>query len=368
VPAVSFEHVSKVYQAGASALAGVSFSVNDGELLAVVGPSGCGKTTLLRIVAGLTEPSAGSVRIGGRDVARLPPHRRDVAFVFQRPALYPQLSVRANLGFGMALRRTWFRLNAEERRCVDEVAEVLGLGKLLDRRPAELSGGEQQRVALGRALVRRPAVYLLDEPLAALDARLRLDLRRDLHLLQRRFRATMLYVTHDQEEARALGDRVAVLARGVLQQIDSPAALYDRPHSRFVAGFVGWPPMSFLDGCLVESNGRICFTADAAGVEVPAERREAWLGFAGRAVVLGLRAEDARLVPGGMPGTIEMEVRRAEALERAWLLTLSRGGWELTVRLTDASPPAEGSRAAVRLDLTRAHLFDPASGRALLAG
>jgi ABC-type sugar transport system ATPase subunit len=367
VAAVSFEHVCKTYPGDVRALDDLSLSVADGELLAVVGPSGCGKTTLLRVVAGLAELSAGSVHLAGRDVTRLPPHRRDVAFVFQRPALYPYLSVRANLGFGLVLRRTWFRLTAEERTRVGEVAELLGLNKLLDRQPAKLSGGEQQRVALGRALVRRPAVYLLDEPLAALDARLRLDLRRDLHLLQRRFRATMLYVTHDQEEAVALGDRIAVLDRGVLQQVDSPAALCDRPVNRFVAGFVGWPPMSFLVGRLVEDAGRLRFAGDSVALDLPAVSRPRWIGHAGRAAVLGVRAEDARLVSGETPGTMIVEVRRAEALGRAWLLTLARGSWELTARTTDA-PPAEGSRVAVFLDLTRAHLFDPATGRALLAG
>jgi ABC-type sugar transport system ATPase subunit len=251
---------------------------------------------------------------------------------------------------------------------VEEVAKLLGLSGLLDRRPAQISGGEQQRVALGRALLRRPAAYLLDEPLAALDGRLRLELRRDLHLLQRRFRATMLYVTHDQEEAAALGDRVAVFDRGVLQQVDTPAALCERPVNRFVAGTVGWPPMSFLSGNLVEDAGRLRFAADAAALEVPPQRRPDWLAHAGRPAVIGLRAEDARLVPGGTPGTIDMEVRKAEALGRSWLLSLTRGGWELRARTTDESPPTEGSRAAVLLDLTRAHLFDPATGRALLAG
>jgi ABC-type sugar transport system ATPase subunit len=366
--AVTFEHVSKTYPAGPRALADVSLSVADGELLAVVGPSGCGKTTLLRILAGLTEPSAGSVHVGGRDVTALPPYRRDVAFVFQRPALYPHLSVRANLGFGVRLRHTWFRLTDEERARVEEVAEVLGLTALLDRRPAQLSGGEQQRVALGRALVRRPAVYLLDEPLAALDARLRLELRHDLHLLQRRFRATMLYVTHDQEEAAALGDRVAVFDRGVLQQVDAPAVLHERPVNLFVAGFVGWPPMSFLPGKLVGDAGRFRFAGDGVALDVPQLRLADWLPYESRPAVLGLRADDARLVSGGMPGTIDMDVRRVETLGRAWLLTLVRGDWELTARTTDGPPPAEGSAVAVALDLTRAHLFDPASGRALLAG
>jgi multiple sugar transport system ATP-binding protein len=363
---VVFEHVSKTYPGGARALADVSLHVADGELLAIVGPSGCGKTTLLRILAGLTDPSAGTVRVGGRDVTKLPPYRRDVAFVFQRPALYPHLSVRANLGFGIRLRRTWFTPTAEERGRVEEVAQVLGLSNLLDRRPAQLSGGEQQRVALGRALVRRPGVYLLDEPLAALDARLRLELRQDLHLLQRRFRATMLYVTHDQEEAAALGDRVAVFDRGVLQQVDSPSALVERPVNRFVAGFVGWPPMSFLSGKLVGDAGQFRFAGDGVELELP--RGTGWLAHAGQSAVIGLRAEDARLVPGGTPGTIDMDVRRVETLGRSWLLTLSRGGWELTARTTDGPPPVEGSPVAVLLDLRRAHLFDPASGRALLAG
>jgi ABC-type sugar transport system ATPase subunit len=318
-------------------------------------------------LAGLAEPGSGTVHVAGRDVTRLAPDKRNLAFVFQRPALYPHLSVRANLGFGLALRRTWFRLNAEERRRVDEMAQLLGLSNLLDRRPAELSGGEQQRVALGRALVRRPAAYLLDEPLGSLDARLRLELRRDLHLLQRRFRGTMLYVTHDQEEAAALGDRIAVFDRGALQQVDTPAVLCDRPVNRFVAGFVGWPPMSFLDGRIVEEAGRLRFASDGSALEVPPSRQSEWLPLAGRAVVVGLRAEDARLVSGETPGTIRMEVRRAEALGRAWLLSLARGSWALTAR-TDGPPPAEGSRAAMSLDLTRAHLFDPATGRALLAG
>ena len=245
---VALEHLSKSVLRGARAVGDVSLEVADGELLAIVGPSGCGKTTLLRIIAGLTVPSAGTVRIDGRDVTREPAYQRDVAFVFQRPALYPHLTVRANLGFGIALRRTWFRLTAEERGRVEEVAKLLGLSGLLDRRPAQISGGEQQRVALGRALLRRPRAYLLDEPLAALDGRLRLDLRHDLHLLQRRFRATMLYVTHDQEEAAALGDRVAVFDRGVLQQVDTPAALSERPVNRFVAATVGWPPMKLPQG------------------------------------------------------------------------------------------------------------------------
>ncbi|MGH9678129.1 MAG: ABC transporter ATP-binding protein, partial [Candidatus Acidiferrum sp.] len=199
MPIVHFQHVCKVFPGGVQALKDVSLTVHDGESLTIVGPSGCGKTTLLRILAGLTAATAGKVKIGDRDMTKIPPHRRDIGFVFQRPALYPHMSVRSNLSFGLALRHAWPRLSAAEKERVEETANLLGLSDLMDRRPAELSGGQQHRVALGRALVRRPAVYLLDEPLSDLDALLKVELRRELHLLQRRFRVTMLYVTHDPE-------------------------------------------------------------------------------------------------------------------------------------------------------------------------
>ena len=275
---VALKGVGKQYANGVQAVEGLDLVVADGELVVLVGPSGCGKTTTLRLIAGLEAPSAGLVRIGGSVVNGEPPNRRDVAMVFQRPALYPHLSVQANLGFGLKLRQGWWFGAPERRHRVEEVARALGLEDLLDRRPAELSGGQQQRVALGRALVRRPAVFLLDEPLAGLDAPLRLEMRRELHLLHRRLRATMIYVTHDQEEALTLGDRVVVLDRGRPQQSDRPAALYERPANRFVAAFLGWPPLSLLDGRLVEEDGRLCLVGDGEKLPVPGE----WRRFAGR--------------------------------------------------------------------------------------
>jgi multiple sugar transport system ATP-binding protein len=261
---VALEKVGKTYPGGIAALRDVSLRIEDGELVALVGPSGSGKTTLLRLIAGLETPTGGTIRIGDRIVNDVPPHRRDVAMVFQRPALYPHLSVRANLGFGLFLRQGLFRRTGvppvpptEER--IASIARQLGLEDILDRRPATLSGGQQQRVALGRALVRRPAVFLLDEPLSNLDTRLRLEMRRELHLLHRRFRTTIIYVTHDQDEAMSLGQRIVVLDQGLVRQAGSPQELYDRPSDRFVAGFLGWPPMNLLDGELVMVDDRLSF-------------------------------------------------------------------------------------------------------------
>ncbi len=366
---VALEGVSKRYANGVLALDGVDLEVADGELVVLVGPSGCGKTTALRLIAGLESLTAGAVRIGGRVLNGESPNRRDVAMVFQRPALYPHLSVRANLGFGLKLRRSWwFSRKAEQRQRVEEVAQVLGLEGVLERRPAELSGGQQQRVALGRALVRRPTVFLLDEPLSSLDAPLRLEMRRELHLLHRRLRATMVYVTHDQEEALTLGDRVVVLDRGKVQQADRPAALYERPANRFVAAFLGWPPLSLLDGRLVEADGGLWLAGDGEKLPVPDE----WRRFAGRDVTVGVRPEDVIVGPDETGAVrMQMEVRLIEARGADRLLTLRRGGWALTARQPAGEPAASAAGCAtaeVGLRLGRAHLFDGATGVALCHG
>ena len=370
---VTLDRVGKIYPGGVEAVRGVSLHVDDGELVALVGPSGSGKTTLLRLIAGLETPSAGSIRLEDRIVNDVPPHRRDVAMVFQRPALYPHLSVRDNLAFGLFLRRGLFRrrlrISADadgmEQR-IEAVARQLGLEKLLDRRPETLSGGQQQRVALGRALVRRPAVFLLDEPLSNLDARLRLEMRRELHLLHRRLRATMIFVTHDQDEAMALGQRVVVLDQGVVRQVDPPRLLYDRPADCFVAGFIGWPPMNLLDGELARNEERLIFRNRDVSLVVAG--RPDWRVFAGRPLTLGIRPEDVGLAAGPGEGRLGMEVRLVERLGPLTLLTLAAGGWTVTARL--AVPPAvcEGEAIVAAFDWTRAHLFDPATGRALSLG
>jgi multiple sugar transport system ATP-binding protein len=360
---VVLERLGKTYPNGVRAVRDLTLTINDGELVVLVGPSGCGKTTTLRLIAGLETPTSGTVRINGRVVNAEPPHRRDVAMVFQRPALYPHLNVRENLGFGLALRRGVPK--AERRERVERTARLLELSDLLDRRPNELSGGQQQRTALGRALVRQPAVFLLDEPLSNLDARLRIEMRRELHLLHRRLRATMVYVTHDQEEALTLGDRVVLLDEGMLRQADRPQVLYERPANRFAAAFIGWPPMNFLEGRLVEVDGCL-FLTDGEGMLALAERQDEWRTFIGRDVALGVRPENVRV--NASPGATRMEVRLVERAGLLRLATLRYGGWTLTARLEGPALLSEGDEAAVEFALVRAHLFDRETGRLLSAG
>ena len=356
---VVLERVSKTYPNGVRAVHDLSLTIADGELVVLVGPSGCGKTTTLRLIAGLETPTAGTVRIGGRVVNGEPPHRRDVAMVFQRPALYPHLSVRGNLGFGLALREGWWLMRGGRREQVEWAARLLQLTDVLDRRPQELSGGQQQRTALGRALVREPAVFLLDEPLSNLDARLRLEMRRELHLLHRRLRATLVYVTHDQEEALTLGDRVVLLDRGEVQQAGPPEALYDRPANRAAAAFVGWPPMNFLAGRLAESDGRLVLADGATALPVD-ERRDEWRPFMGRDVELGIRPEHVRLTPSG-----PADVRLVERVGPFRLATLRYGEWTVTARVDGPAPPPEGAAVGVEFALVQAHLFDRETGRLL---
>jgi multiple sugar transport system ATP-binding protein len=276
---VRLDGVSKRFKGGVEAIRDVSMTVEPGEFVVLVGPSGCGKSTLLRMIAGLEEVSAGRVHIGDEDVTTELPQRRDVAMVFQSYALYPRMSVRQNIGFGLRMRRT---RKAERQRRVDEVAGILGLEHLLDRRPAALSGGQRQRVAMGRAIVREPKVFLMDEPLSNLDAKLRVTMRAQLRLLHQRLGVTTVYVTHDQIEAMTLGDRVAVLRDGVLQQCATPEELYHRPVNLFVAAFIGSPSMNFVEADV--RGGRVRF-ADVEVVLPPGSH----LAEVERRVILGIR-------------------------------------------------------------------------------
>jgi multiple sugar transport system ATP-binding protein len=369
---VVLEGVSKRYPNGVEAVRDLTLTVADGELVVLVGPSGCGKTTTLRLIAGLDELTAGTIRIGGRVVNGRPPRERDVAMVFQRPALYPHLTVRENLAFGLRLRQggAWpFRRGQgviEER--VERAARLLKVEEVLHRLPGQLSGGQQQRVALGRALVREPAAFLLDEPLSNLDARLRTEMRRELHLLHGRLLATMIYVTHDQVEALTLGDRVVVLRQGVAEQVDRPQALYERPCNRFVAGFLGWPPMNFLDGELVHQGGRAWFMGRDVALPVPAAVAAAWAGHAGRLLTLGVRPEDVRLRDAPDDGAVVMDAAVVEPLGGSSLATLHRQDWQVTVPVESGRMVAQRQAVAVVFDLGRAHLFDRATGQALCHG
>jgi len=309
---VAFDHVDKIYDNGVQAVFGLTLEIHDGEFLVLVGPSGCGKTTALRMVAGLENISAGTVTIGGRVVNNVTPKERDIAMVFQNYALYPHLSVAENIAFGLRLRRTSKDVINER---VAWAGRLLDLTPYLDRRPKELSGGQRQRVAMGRAIVRHPQVFLMDEPLSNLDAKLRVQMRADIAKLQRELQTTTIYVTHDQVEAMTMGDRVAVMSKGLLQQVDAPQRLYDRPENLFVAGFIGTPPMNLLEatahvngGVTIELGGHSLAIADEAVRNYPRLRE-----YDGRPVIVGLRAGD--LYPGSERNDIPRLTARIELVE-----------------------------------------------------
>lgn len=376
---IVLEQVSKTFPSGVTAVRDLSLKAADGELLVLVGPSGCGKTTTLRLIAGLEEPTRGQIRINGRVVNDLPPRGRDVALVFQRPALYPHLSVHDNLRCSLEMRAPlgWIprsirrRLQPRATQALEQrvaaAARMLDLGEILERRPAELSGGQQQRVALGRALVREPAAFLLDEPLSGLDPPLRAEMRRGLHLLHRQLRATMIYVTHDQVEALTLGDRVAVMHGGTIQQTDRPAVLYGRPCNRFVAGFIGWPPMNFLDGQFEARDGCLGFSTLGCWLPLPAASVPRGADVPGRQATLGIRPRDVAVHdqpvgPVTVGVAVGMEVVLVEALGDGCLVTLRRGDGRLTALIDRTTGSAEGQTAAVSLDLARACWFDRSTG------
>jgi multiple sugar transport system ATP-binding protein len=366
VASVRLEQVGKVYANGQIAVDRVSLEVRDGELMVIVGPSGCGKSTILRLIAGLETVTGGRVWIGDRMVNAVPPGDRDVAMVFQSYALYPHMTVGENIGFGLRLRGV---AAAERGRRVASAAETLGLEPVLHRRPRELSGGQRQRVALGRALVRNPQVFLFDEPLSNLDAGLRLQTRTEIAKLHRQLGATMLYVTHDQVEAMTLGNRIAVMHQGRILQVDTPLSLYDAPAGRFVAGFLGSPPMNFLDGVVVPAGGgRFRGAGGAIEFALPPAHRDSLAALADSPVTLGLRPEALRLVEEERATECfcaDAVVELAEPLGNEVLLHASVGGQRLTVRLPPGQPPASGSRVTIGLDPERLHFFHPVTGVAL---
>jgi multiple sugar transport system ATP-binding protein len=375
MPSAALDRVNKIFPLAVRALRDFSLTVEDGELLVLVGPSGCGKTTALRVLAGLETPSSGRVLIGGVDVTRRPPRERDTAMVFQKPAIYPHLSVRRNLEFSERLRQGWpwpgrSRVDAGAPSLaarVAEIAHLLELDDVLERRATELSGGQQQRVALGRALVRRPALCLLDEPFSQLDARLRADLRRQLHLLQRQFPVTMLYVTHDPVEAMILADRVAVLDRGAVQQVGKPREVYHQPANRSVAAFFGWPAMNLVDGIIVSTGGTMEFVAGEVRWPLPSLVAEFLRSRVGQAVTLGLRPEHVR--SSSEASGLRTEVVRVEEWPTGAVATLRHGSLVLTALLDDSRTMMQvGERVDVALPLEQTHWFDHPAGRALFHG
>ncbi|HVH50845.1 MAG TPA: sn-glycerol-3-phosphate ABC transporter ATP-binding protein UgpC [Gaiellaceae bacterium] len=377
---IVLEHVSKEYAGGVLAVDDISLTIESGEFLVLVGPSGCGKSTLLRMLAGLEEVTEGSIAIDGRDITDLPPRSRDIAMVFQTYALYPHMTVRENLGYGLRVRKT---PKQEAVRRVDEVAKMLGLERLLDRRPAALSGGQRQRVAMGRAIVREPKAFLMDEPLSNLDAKLRVSMRAQLAALHGRLGTTTIYVTHDQVEAMTLGQRVAVMREGHILQVDTPQVLYNRPEGLYVAAFIGSPAMNLVEADLADDavafgGFRIPLPADARPNGAPAR------------LIVGIRPEafeDAAFADAGLPQLdvdievvedlgsdthvifsvdapkIDVSEVREAAGDDETLLPVDRVTFTARVDPQTSARPGRPLRLAI--DPSRFHFFDPATGARL---
>jgi multiple sugar transport system ATP-binding protein len=350
---------------GHLAVAGVDLTVVPGEMVVLLGPSGCGKSTLLRIVAGIETATAGRVWLGDRDLTDLPPQRRDVAMVFQNYALYPHMSVRDNLAFGLRMRRM---PRAAIATRVAEVAASLGLETLLERRPSQLSGGQRQRVALGRAIARKAKVFLLDEPLSNLDVQLRVTTRGELARLHRSLDVPMLYVTHDQEEAMTLGDRVAVMRDGRFEQIGTPLEIYDRPATRFVAGFVGSPRMNFLSGTLRHNARHHVLTVLGNAIDIPAaDSGSAEPSGAERDIVAGIRPEHVELV-APQAGDLAAQVDVVEPLGRETILHVLAGpapGSPMQLVVPGGAAPRPGDAVGLKLRRNALHLFDAGTGQRL---
>jgi multiple sugar transport system ATP-binding protein len=356
--AVRLDKLRKVYPNGNVGVDAASFDIADGELLVLVGPSGCGKTTLLRMIAGLESISEGSLSIDGRVVNEVAPKDRDIAMVFQNYALYPHMTVAENLGFGLRLRG---HKQIDIDRRVAEAARTLELESRLASRPAALSGGQRQRVALGRALVRDPKVFLLDEPLSNLDAKLRLSMRVEIARLHRQLKATMIYVTHDQIEAMTLGQRIVVLNGGVIQQIDTPMNLYERPANLFVAGFMGSPAMNLLHGTLKFDQGWSLATAQGDIALGEPAQAGAWRPWRDREVVLGVRPEDLQPQAAG-DAVLSARVEVVEPVGNEIFLNLRYGTQALVSRVSPRAVPEPGCSMALGLATERLHLFDAAGG------
>ena len=389
---ITFDNVSKTYDDGFRAVSDLNLDVQDGEFVVFVGPSGCGKTTALRMIAGLEEVSEGDIRIGDRVVNNLPPRDRDVAMVFQNYALYPHMTVAENIGFALRMRKV---PKAEARKRVAETARIIGLVDHLDRKPRQLSGGQRQRVAMGRAIVREPQVFLMDEPLSNLDAKLRVQMRAEISRIQRQLHVTTVYVTHDQVEAMTMGDRVAVLRRGVLQQFEVPQLLYEHPSNLFVASFIGSPAMNILEAAVERDGDAPVLRLGAMKLPLPRGTANGLGAYDGKRIAVGIRPEALGEVNGRGDGRLRGMVRAVEALgpeqlahveveaspvlvedvveglvdaeEAKDLVELKQDGARATVvaRLAASSAVRQDEAIDLSVDLRKLHFFDLDSGSAI---
>jgi len=360
---VELKNITKVYEGNVQAVKDANITVTDQEFVVLVGPSGCGKTTTLRMVAGLEDISGGELYIDGKLVNDIPPKDRDIAMVFQNYALYPHMSVYDNMAFGLKIRK--FRKEDIKER-VDEAAKILDIEELLDRKPKALSGGQRQRVAVGRAIVRKPKVFLFDEPLSNLDAKLRVQMRAEISGLHTRLQATMIYVTHDQVEAMTMGDKIVVMRDGFIQQIGDPLTLYNYPVNRFVAGFIGSPPMNFMNVSISEEGGKIYATEPNFKVEVTGKQADIAKDYTGKDLTFGIRPEDITYDPDAKEGTyIPANIEVIEPLGAETHLFANTGNHSFVARVSPEVQLNVGDQAKFVPRLEKGIFFDLESEQAL---
>ncbi|MBQ5952109.1 MAG: sn-glycerol-3-phosphate ABC transporter ATP-binding protein UgpC [Lachnospiraceae bacterium] len=358
---LSLQNIQKTYPNGFVAVKDFTLDIADKEFIIFVGPSGCGKSTTLRMIAGLEEITSGDLLIDGVRVNDMEPKDRDIAMVFQNYALYPHMTVYENMAFGLKLRKL---PKAEIDAAVKEAAHILGIENLLNRKPKALSGGQRQRVAMGRAIVRHPKVFLMDEPLSNLDAKLRVQMRIEISKLHQRLGTTIIYVTHDQTEAMTLGTRIVVMKDGVIQQVDTPQNLYDKPCNAFVAGFIGSPQMNMVDAVVGEENGKVTLSFGGHTVAVPIRKAEALKngGYIGKTVVLGIRPEDLHdeemFLEMSPDSIIEAEIRVYEMLGAEVCLYFDVDETNFTARVNPRTTARPGDTVKIALDMEKVHIFD----------
>jgi multiple sugar transport system ATP-binding protein len=357
---IKIKNLRKNYKGGLDAVHNVNLEINDKEFLVLVGPSGCGKSTILRMVAGLEEITAGEIWINDRMVNDIPAKDRNIAMVFQNYALYPHMTVFENMAFGLKLRNY---PKPEVQKRVHEAAEILGIKQYLDRKPRELSGGERQRVALGRAIVRKPLVFLFDEPLSNLDAKMRVQMRTEIHKLRMRLQTTFIYVTHDQTEAMTMGDRVVVMNKGVIQQSADPMTVYDHPVNKFVASFIGSPPINFMNGKIVKKDAKYFFNEGKFQVRLVDSMGPRAAAYAGRAIIMGVRSEDIYdklfASEASQENTVRATCEVVEPLGSEVFLYLNSGRHSFIARVGAHDRPEINRDMDLVFDMSKVHFFDP---------
>ena len=358
---LSLKNICKVYPNGFEAVKNFNLEIADKEFIIFVGPSGCGKSTTLRMIAGLEDISSGELKIGDRVVNDVEPKDRDIAMVFQNYALYPHMSVYDNMAFGLKLRKV---PKAEIDKAVHEAAKILDIEHLLDRKPKALSGGQRQRVAMGRAIVRSPKVFLMDEPLSNLDAKLRVQMRVEISKLHKRLQTTIIYVTHDQTEAMTLGTRIVVMKDGIIQQVDTPQNLYDKPCNLFVAGFMGMPPMNFIDCKVVKSGADVLLMFGSHSIKVPDSKAERLIALDAidKEVVLGIRPEDIHdeqlFIESSPESVIDARINIYEMLGAEVYLYFTIDQFDITARVNARTTSRPGDTVQFAFDLSKIHIFD----------